>query len=296
MTTVTGSFTAVGVSTPLTLGRQEESVTLSVSGTYAAVVVFERAVNRAKTNWEVLGRFGVANAPVTKIYSSRPGDTFRIQVVAFTSGSVSYSISDSDATVREFKDGDGNVLLRLKQSGVEVPGTLSVSGESISSKLPTSDVRLNTFILRLRRNSGALQHQIAAINDNAYATVAVAPGVSGHSVDFTTTPTGTDGSTAMAAGVKIGSASTHVLHFDTPAQVLGECDIVAWVVGNTSDTAAIVLPFTSNIDINGTTRRRMGLAFINAGTGAALPLNLTTFDVDTEYLEVIVRAYLNPAE
>ena len=92
---------------------------------------------------------------------------------------------------------------------------------------------------------------------------------------YTTTPTGTDNTTAFAGGAKIGSASTNTLYFNTAAQTAANFQGVASVVLNTTGTAVTVVVGTSSININGVTRNRVCMQFYNASTGAAFALNTT---------------------
>lgn len=90
---------------------------------------------------------------------------------------------------------------------------------------------------------------------------------------FTTTPTGSDSTTAFAAGAKIGSGSTNTLYFNTAAQTTVYFQGIATVVNNTTGTGITVAAGVSSININGVTRNRVCLQFYNASTGAAFALS-----------------------
>lgn len=131
MTTVSGSFTGVGVSSVLDTRNQPEIISYSISGTYAATIQLERATTPDGGQWEIVaGPFDTANASVEGAVDSRENDRFRWRCVAYTSGTVTYSVSDGDAIVKEFKDRDGNVLFRYTQAGIVIPGNLSVAGDT----------------------------------------------------------------------------------------------------------------------------------------------------------------------
>jgi hypothetical protein len=89
---------------------------------------------------------------------------------------------------------------------------------------------------------------------------------------LTTTPTGADASTAFAAGVKIGSATTNALYFDTADQYAPTFECVAAVEYNDTGTQVLVTAGLENININGVTRRRLSFRYTVNGTGAAFAL------------------------
>lgn len=77
MTTVSSSFTAAGISSSLVTGAQAENVTLSISGTYSAVVLVQVALDRLGTAWKTLEKFTTANATVSRQFSGR-GKVYRL--------------------------------------------------------------------------------------------------------------------------------------------------------------------------------------------------------------------------
>lgn len=164
MTTVSSSFTAAGISSSLVTGAQAENVTLSISGTYSAVVLVQVALDRLGTAWKTLEKFTTANATVSRQFSGR-GKVYRLVCSAFTSGTVTYSFSDGDATVREFKDGDGNVLLRLKQSGVEVPGALSVAGALSNTGGSGAGTIAGASLVAAETGNGVVQKTVLTLTD-----------------------------------------------------------------------------------------------------------------------------------
>jgi hypothetical protein len=89
---------------------------------------------------------------------------------------------------------------------------------------------------------------------------------------ITNTPTGADGSTAMAGGAKIGSATTNAIYFDTASQYAPTFECVASVEYNDTGTQVLVTAGLENININGVTRRRLSFRYTVAGTGAAFAL------------------------
>ncbi len=125
----------------------------------------------------------------------------------------------------------------------------------------------------LLTNSSGIKHSIGAMHD---ATAAARPDrvrlINGASASLTATPTGADGSTAMAAGGKIGSANTGLFWFDVPAQTAADVEGLATIIYNDTGTAMTVFASVGTIDINGTSHARVYLGFYNATTGAQIDL------------------------
>lgn len=131
--------------------------------------------------------------------------------------------------------------------------------------------RLQFFVLYVRNNAGTMEHQIVT-DGFTWALPNFASKINGATNSYNTTPTGADASTAMAFGGKIGSANTHHFHLDVAAQTAADAMFIASVALNSSGTALTVSPQFQSIDINGVTRMRVRLSFVNAATGAAFPL------------------------
>lgn len=130
-------------------------------------------------------------------------------------------------------------------------------------------LRRQAFHFRITNTGGTLQHRIAASSGSLAKLSGL---VNGATNSLTNTPTGADASTAMAAGAKISSANNSLVYFDVPHQADGYEDVVASVVLNDTGTSLQVLPSLLSTDINGVTRRRLSLQFIDATTGAAFAL------------------------
>jgi hypothetical protein len=127
------------------------------------------------------------------------------------------------------------------------------------------------FVLSITNSAGTLQHAIHQ-QSGAVATGNFHSRISGASATPTNTPTGADSSTPMAAGGKIGSASTNVFWFDTAAQVATNADLMAVVIYNDTATAGLLVrPQIVSLNINGVTRPRLRFEFLtSAGAAHAL--------------------------
>lgn len=155
--------------------------------------------------------------------------------------------------------------------------------------------QLNAFKIRLVNTAGTIQHRIGHSGDSSVAGN-FETGINGASTALTNTPTGADGATAFAAGVKIGSASTSVIYFDTPDQVAADGAYLCAVSFNNAGVAYSVLPFVVSININGVVRTRLGIQLTNATTGASVAwsaaLGTPGFIIDVSFLGFL-RSFLS---
>lgn len=151
--------------------------------------------------------------------------------------------------------------------------------------------KFTSFKIRIVNTGGTIQHRIGCASDSSVAG-SLHGTINSASASLTNTPTGADGSTAMAAGLKIGSANTNVIYFDTAAQVQADfavtcCEIVA----NNTGTALTLIPQVVNININGTTRIRMAWSLQNA-TSAANVAWATALNDAADLIDVVFAGYL----
>lgn len=131
VTTVSGSFTAKGVSATLRLDTAE-NVSLAISGTYVATVQMERALTRDESAWEVVaGPYSTEDGTEAFVYSGKRGDRLRVRCYAFTSGTVTYSIADEDKVLDVRRRADtGAALQTTKESGETFHGDVAVDGDA----------------------------------------------------------------------------------------------------------------------------------------------------------------------
>ena len=135
----------------------------------------------------------------------------------------------------------------------------------------TGPFTVQSFCFFLENIAGTLEHVFYA--DGGAGTAAIADRISGESSGgFTVTPTGTDATTAFAAGAKISTTLTNAVVFNTGVQDAGNVQMCASVVYNTTGTPLIVRPRFASFDVNGVTQYRLVFEFYNAGTGAAFAL------------------------
>ena len=132
MTTVSGTFTATGVSSNLRLTAAGENVAISISNTWVGTVRLERALTPDLTAWEVV-RYWTSNPAVRPSYITRSkNETLRLRAFAYTSGTVTYSFSDGAKVIQVFEDNEGNELFRVTQAGIVFAGDLTVEGAVVA--------------------------------------------------------------------------------------------------------------------------------------------------------------------
>lgn len=142
----------------------------------------------------------------------------------------------------------------------------------------------------LRNNAGTLQH--AFQNDIAGGASAVLSRIIGNSAAFTNTPTGTDATTAFAAGAKISTTDTNGVVFNTAAQWAQDVDLEARIVNNSTTINLTVSVSFESFSVNGVTLTRPLFRFWNATSGAAFLLNTTNVGAST-LLQVEFTGYLS---
>lgn len=193
-------------------------------------------------------------------------------------GSTPASVTVSNGN---FKRADGTYF-----GGNATAGNLAGVGNYTSEN---GGQKLQSFTLRITNTGGTLQHRIGTPlgNDSNFASK-----VNSATGALTNTPTGADGSTAMAAGGKIGSASTSIFWFDTASQK--EADMICSLGDVRSDvgSALMALPFMQSLNINGVTQTRLAVQFYTAATGAAFGLTPANIGVG-KVLDVTFHGYLS---
>jgi len=100
-----------------------------------------------------------------------------------------------------------------------------------------------------RTNAGTIQHSIIADTANSTLNLACSR-IKNASASFTTTPTGADNATAMAAGAKISSANTNQVIFDTAAQY-NLNGFLQTVWQGTHPVRSNVVAFVASVNVNG---------------------------------------------
>ena len=160
-------------------------------------------------------------------------------------------------------------------------GSFSGNGTYLSN-VSIGTGKIQAFNFRLFNDAGTIKHRIGASGDSSVAGNYYDK-ITGASTTLTVTPTGANATTAFAAGAKIDSANLSVVFFNTAAQVIAEVLLGANIVINSSTVGLTVIPTISSANVNGVTRSRLALQFINSTTG--VNYDLTTLGAGT-FIEV----------
>jgi hypothetical protein len=150
-------------------------------------------------------------------------------------------------------------------SGMGIQRGLRLHGGVLELK----NQRQQAFMIRVTNTGGTLQHRIGAHGDSSVAGN-FHEKINGASTSMTNTPTGTDGSTAMAAGGKICSVSPSIFIFNTAAQVAADQIVSARIIANTTGSSYVIWPQFNSRNVNGTTRVRLELQLLNPTSGAGI--------------------------
>ena len=161
-------------------------------------------------------------------------------------------------------------------SGVTIDGLVIKDGNANLPDLKLQDKTLFALNLNLNNAAGTLKH--SEFRDASNTSLGdYAGGLNNATSTITNTPTGSDGSTAMAAGMKISSASTNFMILDTDVPIPADTFLIAAIIENTcspSEKSILCVPEIINRDVNGTTAKRFELIHKDT-TGAAFALNTT---------------------
>ncbi len=144
----------------------------------------------------------------------------------------------------------------------------------------SASARFQAFRLMIINDGGSLKHRIASSLDFLGVPVSAGPladRINGASTALTVTPNGLNATTAFAAGLKIDSALTSTIHFDTAHQTQGNPLGIAVVTDATMPSADIrAVPGLFPENINGVTRTRLSIFFERAPGSAPFALNTST--------------------
>lgn len=145
------------------------------------------------------------------------------------------------------------------------------------TKLTLKGQELQSFLLVVDTSAGSVVSHSTYCHDDQALLPTFCNKITGASVTDTVTPTGSDSSTAFAAGWKKSSANTNVLIANTASQT--HVDAAFALVGpewmNDGTTGYRVQTFFRSYNVNGVTRTYLCLGLTNALTGAAVAWGAT---------------------
>ncbi|KKL59729.1 hypothetical protein LCGC14_2212420, partial [marine sediment metagenome] len=270
MTTVSGSFTAVGLSSVLDVPSLGEDITISLSGFGSGTILVEREKVPYSGAWMPIRTYvGDVDASFRQ---ERKNERYRFNCIVYGSGTLAYSISDGDQVQDSFGDG----VLDITEAGVDVTGTLSVSGASTLTGAVASGALTSTGALvdgaastlttgatigTMTLADGSITDSTAAIafgNENLSTTGTLASGaltVTG-AASATTTSTATTGfiganlictdnvgsTPGTVSAVEFGDGYNHVTRLTVTAAVF-----VVDVPANVEEVGALIYTFPTGV-------------------------------------------------
>lgn len=186
----------------------------------------------------------------------------------------------------------------LQAGQIPANGIIQVQYDGTSFLLSTlspvviSGQKVQSFSLVLTVTAGVVQHQIVSDSGNA-SLGNFSDRINGASATLTTTPTGTDSSTAFAAGAKISSVNANTIILDTAAQTAASFIGGAYLEFASPGGASVFQArgvFNSR-NVNGTTRVRLEIQF-NANPGGGTLSLSAPFGANGTFLMARFFGYL----
>jgi hypothetical protein len=146
--TISGSFTDVGTSSVLNVGKYPTAVAVTINGTYTQVIHLQIASSRAGTSWRTIKVYDTPNATVADSVDVQANSVIRLAVIEDTSGTSNYTVTYDAAIVRDLFDRSRALLRRVEQDGVEfyIPVSLSDLIITDSITLPDQSIPLSAIV------------------------------------------------------------------------------------------------------------------------------------------------------
>jgi hypothetical protein len=157
----------------------------------------------------------------------------------------------------------------------------------IGSTMYLQDHKRQSFRLRLWNDAGTIKHRIRDFRNST--TSSYADRINNNTMNWTTTPTGTDTTTDFAGGGKISSAYTSVFYFDAGDQSSDTLSCYPTMIFNDTGTTLSASVIGFNYNINGNTQSHLGLWFYDA-TGANYAL---TSIPSGKSIELLIEGFIN---
>jgi len=144
------------------------------------------------------------------------------------------------------------------------------------TSIAISGQKFQSFTLRITNNSGTMRHRMGRAGDVG-ATASFIDKISGASTTEADTPS-ISSSVDFTSGGGMYFAITSMFIFNTATQDEADWFGSVFMHYNDTDTAvSLSLSIADVVDINGTTRNRLGLQFRDLATGAVFNMNTTNW-------------------
>lgn len=120
------NFTAAGNTLALGVADRGDTISVALSGTYAATVALQRERGSAGSgSWVTIKSWNTPNATVAYDYITRQfGESLRLNCTAFTSGTVVATLTHGNKDLGARRDALGNSILEYHQAGIRVRGSI----------------------------------------------------------------------------------------------------------------------------------------------------------------------------
>lgn len=135
---VSGGTATVALSGELYV-HQGDRFALTITGTFVGRALLEFSDNGGAAWKPVLDIRATAAA---QTYVSEKTGRYRLRMVEWTSGAIGYTLADAAQIISEEVDGNGQVILRQVEGGIELPGTLDVTGAATFGTATVTSLKL----------------------------------------------------------------------------------------------------------------------------------------------------------
>lgn len=137
-TTVAGTFTAKGVSASIAADNLPVEITFSITGTFSATWQIERSKTPDGSAWEVV--YGPSRLTDSAVVQAQPNERFRARCSAFTSGTITYTMSD-----RAMSPGPQRILGGFRNDGPAWMVPAGVTAPTFGGNTPNLNVAGASF-------------------------------------------------------------------------------------------------------------------------------------------------------
>ena len=173
--------------------------------------------------------------------------------------------SSSNATKLSFKTASSAAA--AETASLSSAGLFNATGLGIDAQ------KMQSFLLMFQNRSGAINHQIVS-DQGTYGASDYDDKITGASNSFNVTPS-VDSSTAFTAGVGISATNAHQIFFDTAAMTDAKLFVMGRVEYNNTGNEYTSRMGTTSFNVNGTTRRRPDIQFLDFDGGTNVAINTT---------------------
>ena len=206
MATVSTSFTSSTQSDTLSVEAANETITITLLGTYSGIAELQKSVGSGEDAWETVATYTTDNDTVSADFNSGGAKTrWRIEYT-YTSGTCVTTVADGDLTISA---GEGTIRT---QAGVTELAALTVDGEftmNATATVPSGATLVVESGGTITNNGTATGFLGSTLSDNSVTLAKMAGGTDGNLISFDTAgdpayvATGTSGHVLTSGGVGV---------------------------------------------------------------------------------------------